>query len=388
MNRSMRLSLVAFLVFVFCQLVVVGVPTIVGAQSSAETPSGTQSGSVASTPSPIPSPEPPEQSLNLTVSPISVLLEVNPGETATGSMRILNNGTEAEDLQLELATFSADPGGSKPVIRPFAPHEQHQSWLTPESRTVRVNPGEWKTVSLTFSPPKDAALTYYYAVIVNRQANAELDEGGTVIAGAPAVLVLATVNSPNAKQELQLVSFTSPKKVYEFLPAEFEVRVENTGNVHLAPLGNVFIDGGGKKDIGILSFNQANGLVLPDTMRTYTVRWEEGFPFYETVTQDGVVTTNTDGTPKRRLNWDLPLSKLRFGKYTAHLLMVYDNGERDVPVESTLTFWVVPWRFLAVAGVILLLAAKKLIEIVRTVVRIPLRLLRRQKEVPPDVEIQ
>ncbi len=378
----------ALLVFLTVGLILVSaLPAISWAQSSETAQVATPSSDLPTSPSPIPTPEPPEQSLNLTVSPISVLLEVNPGEAVTGSMRILNNGTEVEELQLELATFSADPGGSKPIIRPFEPHEAHQSWLVPESRTVSVSPGEWKTISLTFSPPKEAALTYYYAVIVNRQANAELEGGGTVIAGAPAVLVLATVNSPNAKQELQLVSFKSPKKVYEFLPAEFEVQVENTGNVHLAPLGNVFIDGGGKKDIGILSFNQASGLVLPDTTRTYTVRWEEGFPFYETVSQDGVVELNEDGTVKRKLNWDLPLSKLRFGKYTAHLLMVYDNGDRDVPVESTLTFWVVPWRFLAVAGVILLLAANKLIDIVRRVIRIPMRLMRKQKEVPPDVEL-
>lgn len=378
----------ALLVFLTVGLILVSaLPAISWAQTSETAQVATPSSDLPTSPSPIPTPEPPEQSLNLTVSPISVLLEVNPGEAVTGSMRILNNGTEVEELQLELATFSADPGGSKPIIRPFEPHEAHQSWLVPESRTVSVSPGEWKTISLTFSPPKEAALTYYYAVIVNRQANAELEGGGTVIAGAPAVLVLATVNSPNAKQELQLVSFKSPKKVYEFLPAEFEVQVENTGNVHLAPLGNVFIDGGGKKDIGILSFNQASGLVLPDTTRTYTVRWEEGFPFYETVSQDGVVELNEDGTVKRKLNWDLPLSKLRFGKYTAHLLMVYDNGDRDVPVESTLTFWVVPWRFLAVAGVILLLAANKLIDIVRRVIRIPMRLMRKQKEVPPDVEL-
>ncbi len=378
----------ALLVFLTVGLILVSaLPAISWAQSSETAQVATPSSDLPTSPSPTPTPEPPEQSLNLTVSPISVLLEVNPGEAVTGSMRILNNGTEVEELQLELATFSADSGGSKPIIRPFEPHEAHQSWLVPESRTVSVSPGEWKTISLTFSPPKEAALTYYYAVIVNRQANAELEGGGTVIAGAPAVLVLATVNSPNAKQELQLVSFKSPKKVYEFLPAEFEVQVENTGNVHLAPLGNVFIDGGGKKDIGILSFNQASGLVLPDTTRTYTVRWEEGFPFYETVSQDGVVELNEDGTVKRKLNWDLPLSKLRFGKYTAHLLMVYDNGDRDVPVESTLTFWVVPWRFLAVAGVILLLAANKLIDIVRRVIRIPMRLMRKQKEVPPDVEL-
>ncbi len=383
----MRLRFVKLFFFALVLFVMNSLTSISWAQPTETAELASSSSEVLASPSPIPTPEPPEQSLNLTVSPISILLEVNPGESVTGSMRILNNGVETEDLHLELATFSADPGGSKPIIRPFELHEVHQNWLVPESKTVSVGPGEWKTISLTFSPPKEAALSYYYAVIVNRQANVELVGGGAVIAGAPAVLVLATVNSPNTKQELQLVSFQSPKKIYEFLPSEFEVQVKNTGNVHLAPLGNVFIDGGGKKDIGILSFNQASGLVLPDTTRTYTVWWEEGFPFYETVSQDGVVELNNDGTAKRKLNWDLPLSKLRFGKYTAHLLMVYDNGERDVPVESTLTFWVVPWRFLAVAGVVLLLAANKLIDIVRRVIRIPLRMMRQQKEVPPDLEL-
>lgn len=298
---------------------------------------------------PITALEPPTQAINLTVSPISVLLETNPGETVTGSMRILNNGTEPEHLQLELATFSADQGGSRPIIRPFQAHEDYQHWLMPDQQRLTINPGEWKTVQVQFSPPREAALSYYYAVIVNRQAAAELPEGGTVIAGAPAVLVLATVNSPNAKQELQLVSFKSLKKVYEFLPAEFEVQVENTGNVHVAPLGNVFIDAGGKKDLGILNLNQASGLVLPGTTRTYSVSWTEGFPFYETMNEDGTVVLDEAGRSRQKLNWGLPLNKMRFGKYTAHLLLVYDNGERDVPIESTVSFWVIPWRFLAIA---------------------------------------
>jgi hypothetical protein len=38
--------------------------------------------------------------------------------------------------------------------------------------------------------------------------------------------------------------------------------------------------------------------------------------------------------------------KLRWGKYTANLLLVYDDGTKDVPIEGTLSFWVIPWRLI------------------------------------------
>ena len=49
---------------------------------------------------------------------------------------------------------------------------------------------------------------------------------------------------------------------------------------------------------------------------------------------------------------DFPkVQHLRFGHYTANLLAVYDNGTRDVPLEASISFWVIPWR---VIGIIVL----------------------------------
>jgi hypothetical protein len=36
--------------------------------------------------------------------------------------------------------------------------------------------------------------------------------------------------------------------------------------------------------------------------------------------------------------------------------MVYDNGERDVPVEASFSFWIIPWKILLVGGIILIFA--------------------------------
>ena len=44
------------------------------------------------------------------------------------------------------------------------------------------------------------------------------------------------------------------------------------------------------------------------------------------------------------------------GKYTANLLLIFDNGQRDVPLESTITFWVFPWKAI-IAIVLFILVA-------------------------------
>ncbi|MBI2439487.1 MAG: hypothetical protein HYV45_02715, partial [Candidatus Moranbacteria bacterium] len=56
------------------------------------------------------------------------------------------------------------------------------------------------------------------------------------------------------------------------------------------------------------------------------------------------------------LKWDWnDASKLRFGKYQAKLLLIYDDGTRDIPIEGMVSFWVVPWRIIfGFIGILLL----------------------------------
>ncbi len=60
-----------------------------------------------------------------------------------------------------------------------------------------------------------------------------------------------------------------------------------------------------------------------------------------------------DGKPKQDLKYDFTrVDKFRFGRYTAKLLVVYNDGKQDVPIESELSFWVIPWKILLVLLVI------------------------------------
>lgn len=277
--------------------------------------------------------------VNLTVSPVTLQLETDPGKPVTAQIKIRNNSDAVENLTFSLLPFEADKNGDRPKMRDPKPEDTYLSWVSFDQKEVAVQPSEWKTVNFTFSPPADAALSYYFAVQIQRN-NIHSKPGETVISGSPAVLVLATVHSPFAKREVRLQSFTVNSSFLEFLPQTFSIDIENTGNIHVTPTGNIFIDGQGKKDLAVLSLNPNISTVLPVSSRTFQVDWADGFPKF---IQD-------EKEHKKRLTFDFgEADRLRFGRYTAHLLLVYDNGERDVPIESYVSFWVVPMRLILAA---------------------------------------
>lgn len=319
-----------------------------------------------------PSPAPQAvQPVNLTVSPISINLVTDPGRAASTPIKIRNNSDKAEYLRLRLNTFIANSSGNAPLIREFDPSDPSQKWLSFSETQFRIDPGEWKTVQLNFNPPETAALGYYYAVLVERQSEADREEGSSLIAGVPAILVLTEVSSPLARKQLELVSFTVTKSVYEYLPTQFEVVIRNSGNIQTMPIGDIFIDGQHKNDIGIMQLNPAKGVILPGTERTFYVNWEDGFPSYS-------ISKDEFGKEKKGLNWDFSnVQNFRIGKFTATTLFVYDDGERDIPTEASVSFWVLPWKLMAL---FIVLVALILTGIILPIIIITKKLRKRSSE--------
>jgi hypothetical protein len=133
------------------------------------------------------------------------------------------------------------------------------------------------------------------------------------------------------------------------------MKLHNSGNVHGVPFGNVFIMKG-NKTVATLMMNGERGNMLPNSKRIYQTEWTSGFPVYKPIEENGKVKLDAKGQQVRKLHWDFSkLADMRFGKYTASLFVIYDDGQRDIPIESTLTFWVIPWRFLLVVLLVITL---------------------------------
>ena len=295
---------------------------------------------------------PPSAGISLNVSPVFINLSIDPGKIVSSQFKVTNNNNFSEKLQLDVAKFESNPQTGQPIISDINENDDFAAWLKFEKKQFTLSANETRTFKFTISPPKNAALGYYYAIVVNRQALGEVDinQPQAAVAGAPAIPVLVEVFSPNAKKELQLVEFVTDKPFYEYLPTEFNIKVKNTGNVHVVPSGDIFIDSSAKQNIGIISANPGRNNILPNSERTLKNTWLDAFLYLSP-------ELDKNNNTVYKLKYDLTKAdRFRIGKYTAHLLMVYDNGSRDIPLEATVSFWVMPWKLLLIGLLIVYLA--------------------------------
>jgi hypothetical protein len=305
-------------------------------------------------------PNNPDGAFNVVVSPPSLGLEAKPGTTATTDLKIQNHGLATEHVKVTLMKFGAAGQDGTPDLQDLKPGDDFASWAHFSTMHFDAEPNVWKTVKMTISPPASAAFGYYYAVIFSRDGAQQIQPKQANLLGAVASLVLLDVQAPGAVRKANITEFSTAHNVNEFLPVSFVARLHNTGNTHVATRGNIVISKGGK-NVALLEVNLNKGYILPNSYRKFINDWSDGTPVYKAKTADGKAVLNKQGQPVNSLVWDkFSVSKLRFGKYTAKLVMVYDDGHGDVSTEATLSFWVIPWRIIGVVVAVGLLLLSSL----------------------------
>ena len=284
--------------------------------------------------------------LDLTVSPVFLDYTTEPGKEIKDKIRLRNNSDSPVNLKIEIKKLTASDVREANLEDP-KPEDTFVTWVKLEKDKFTAGPKEWTEIPFSISVPADAAFGYYIALTVRQDdSNTAVNQPTAVIQGAIAVPVLLKVSSPNTKAEAELVEFKPKSFVNEYLPVEFDVKFKNSGNVHIKPRGNIFIRGTSDKDLAILEVNEGMGTVLPQGSRVYNAAWNDGFIVWEKDESTKELKYNL------RFNWD-KLTDFRIGPYTASLLMVYDDGVRDVTLESKTTFWVFPYTI--VGGLIVTL---------------------------------
>jgi len=299
----------------------------------------------AATTTPIPS------DFNLQVSPSPLVTTIKPGTKSSVELHIHNSGSGTENLQIQPRSFKYDSRTGNVTLENGTP-EIITGWMTFSAPKFSALSDQTFNQTISFNVPKDAGFSYSFALVISRQAQPKPQGSEQIIAGSLAVFTLVNVDRPGAKSELQVVSFTSAKKLYEYLPTTLSVRFRNSGNTIVQPSGNIFVQRTthAAKPMATLPVNEKQGYILPGTERTVSAQWKEGFAVYQTV---------TDGSSKPSQHLSVDWSKLkqfRIGRYTAKLVAVYSDGQHDVPIEGIVTFWVIPWRAIlfAIALIVLL----------------------------------
>ena len=287
---------------------------------------------------------------SLQVTPSPLVLSVKPGTKTTTELKIRNSSSGTENLKIEPRSFTYKSSTGQVELDDTAPPAV-APWISFSAPKFSVQSGQWYSEQVVFNVPKDAGFSYSFALVISRQSDPKPTTGGRLIKGSLAVFSLINVDRPGAKSNLEVVSFSSARHLYEYLPATFDIRFRNNGNTITQPYGNIFVQrtANSKKPLATLAVNANKGYILPNTERTVSASWNDGFATYQTEAQP-------DGSTKKHLSVDWSqLSHFRIGRYTAHLVAVYSDGQHDVPIEGNVTFWVIPWR--AILGLIALIVA-------------------------------
>ena len=289
----------------------------------------------------------PNSDFSIEVSPSPLAITVDPGKAVTSELKIRNAGLKPEQLKIEARDFTISKDTGEVKLGESTPKDL-AAWVRYSAPIFTVQPGEWFTQNITITLPESAGFSYPFAVVISRAKQPTNNPDGTrLLEGSVAVFTLVNVNKPGATRSIALESIVSAQPFYEYLPAEIKIRLKNTGNSIVQPYGNVYIQRGSKdtNPLAVLPLNDARSYILPNTSKDISIQWNDGWPVRKKDGDKTVVDWNDEST-----------THFRFGKYTAKVVAVYNDGSRDVPVVGETTFWVIPWKLLLGGLLVLLLA--------------------------------
>jgi hypothetical protein len=305
---------------------------------------------------------------SLQVSPSPLVLTAKPGETSDTELRIKNLGTKKADIQVELRQFDYDSNTEQINLKDDKVPQEIANAVKFDSYTFTLEPNESIIRNVRVGAPKDSKFAYSFAIVL-KKTNIEVPKDKTrKIKGEVAVFTLLDIDKDGVKRSAKVNLFSVDKKSTDYLPITFKTKLENNGNTFLRPYGNIYVSRSknSTNPIAVLPVNPNGSYILPDTKRTVSTQWQDGFPRRET-TSDG----------KTKVVWNFKdLNKLRIGKYHAKLVAVYNDGKRDVPIESSVTFWVLPWKIIGAFIVFLVLIGVGIFTLTRSTIDIGSRFKR------------
>jgi hypothetical protein len=294
---------------------------------------------------------------SLTTAPVSTVIHTTPGHPVSTTLSVEDDSLEPYKISLQVQTFRPYGDTGQAQIQKPKPNSAYVNWVHFSQNNFTIQPNVWQKITMTVDPPSTAGLDYYYAIIV-KPAPLSSSSKPISLNGFNAVLVLLDVETPNAKAQLTVDSFSTSHRLYEYLPATFSIGVRNTGNIFLAPQGDIFISRTNNFShiIDTIPINKAQGNVIPASDRVFSQQWTDGFPVFTPNMVDGEPVTVGNGVPVEHLSWNFnQSSNLRFGKYYAKMVFVYNNGAADIPTVAVVSFWVIPWKILSAIIIIVIL---------------------------------
>lgn len=275
----------------------------------------------------------------LKVSPLRTDITLRPGESRGVPVFVENLDSRPIVLKPIQNDFIAgdDESGAPAIIldeNEYAPVHSLKRFMQPLD-VITVGPGERREVRVPISVPQNAQSGGYFGALRFAPANPDGSENVNV-SSSVASLILLTVPG-NLIESLALTNFMIMQDEQEISRlsnpegVSAVVRLENRGNVQVAPFGNLSVLKG-EEVVFSGAFNDIKpaGVVLPDSSRKFEVNVE-----------------NLEN----------------FGKYTFKATLGYGTTGSGDTIEVEKSIWIIPSSYIfgAIGGLIALIVIIALI---------------------------
>lgn len=266
----------------------------------------------------------------LRVPPGPINLEIYPGESEVFELPIRNITSAPVSVRMEVNDFESDgvSGDPKIIFNPEEnnPYSIRQYVEGPEEFTLAVD--EEKTLQYRITLPEDIAAGSRFGLF--RFAANSTSESGEGVNLNASLGTIVLVNTPG--NAVELVSFKDMKVVdqqgnssalFQSNPEKAVITLANEGSTFVQPFGTFQVKNWNGDVVQEAEFNsgQVRPGLLPQSQREFVVAL------------DGISG---------------------YGKYTIDANISYGDGSNIIP--ATITFWVIPWKLLLVALIVIVLA--------------------------------
>lgn len=262
-----------------------------------------------------------QESVSFTVSPTIFDMTANPGQTWRSTIRVINTNSFDLPITVEVANFAPKGESGAPQFFPVTPDTPANStfaqWITTDKEIV-IPAEKAIELPLTINVPADAAPGGHFAAIMisTKPANEPGKETKVQTSQVISSLVFLRV-SGDVTENSSVRSFRTTDYFLSQPETTFELRIENKGNVHVQPRGEIKILNMWGQERGKIPVNQQTlfGNVLPNSVRKYSFTWSG--------------------------DWSIT----DIGRYTAKATLSYGVDGKQSMVADT-AFWVIPWKIL------------------------------------------
>lgn len=237
----------------------------------------------------------------VTVGPSLLEIEAEPGETLIQEIKLFNETNQPLTLYPVLENVLPKKETGQPLFLGDKDVLGAARWISVSADKIVLKSGELKKVLLNIRIPKLLVRPggYYAALFWTDQPP---KNAGIGAANRVGTIFLFRIKG-EVKEELKIISFEKEKDV-----SVFDLQMENSGNTHLKPAGQIIIFNWRRQPVKTIFINPLGQLILPQSRRQFRILEE-----------------NPGG----------------WGRFYAQAKINYGAGNQEV-VSREVSFWLIP----------------------------------------------